>query len=70
MGDKHISFDRHGDKIEIVIRNSSFVKIFKTEVSINDQKGLEILLKDLRNKGVDLIGIIKKRMIDDSGWFD
>ncbi len=67
---KHISFDRHGDKIEIVIRNSLFVKTFKREVSINDKKGLEILLKDLRDKGVDLVGIIKNRMVDNSGWFD
>ena len=60
----------HGDMLEIVVRNSSFVKIFKREVGINDRKGLEILLKDLRDKGVDLISIIKKRMIDNSGWFD
>ncbi len=70
MNPKHVSFDRHGDMLEIVIRNSSFVKIFKREVNINDRKGLEILLKDLRDKGVDLVGIIKKRMVDDSGWFD
>ena len=70
MNQKHISFDRHGDMLEIVIRNSSFVKIFKREVNINDRKGLEILLKDLRDKGVDLVGIIKRRMVDDSGWFD
>lgn len=68
--DKHISFDRHGDKIEIIIRNSSFVKIFKREVSINDRKQLEILLKDLKDKGVDLIGIIRRRMLDGSEWFD
>ncbi len=70
MSQKHISFDRHGDKLEVVIRNSSFVKVFKMEVNINDRKGLELLLKDLKDKGVDLIGIIRKRMIDDSGWFD
>ena len=70
MNQKHISFDRHGDMLEIVIRNSSFVKIFKREVNINDRKGLEILLKDLRDKGVDLVGIIKRRMVDDSGWFE
>ena len=70
MSQKHISFDRYGDKIEIVIRNSSFVKTFKREVNINDRKGLEVLLKDLKDKGVDLIDIIKRRMVDDSGWFD
>ena len=70
MSQKHISFDRYGDKIEVIIRNSSFVKIFKQEVDIKDKKGLELLLKDLKDKGGELIGIIKKRMIDDSGWFD
>lgn len=67
---KHGSFDRHGDKVEITIRNSSFVKIFQSEVNINDKKGLEVLLKDLKNKGVDLIGIIRTKMLDGSEWFD
>lgn len=64
------SFDRQGDTLEVIIRNSSFVKIFKREVNTNNRKGLELLLKDLKAKGVDLIGIIRKRMISDSGWFD
>jgi len=67
---KHIGFDRHGDKLEVTVRDSSFKKIFKREVSTSDRKELEILLKDLKDKGVDLIGIIKRRMIDGSGWFD
>jgi len=40
---KHISFDRHGDKIEVIIRNSAFVKTFQREVSINNKKDLEVL---------------------------
>ena len=67
---KHISFDRHGDKVEVVIRDSSFKKTYQKEVSINNRKELESLLIDLKNKGVDLIGIIKRRMTDGSGWFD
>ena len=70
MSKKHISFDRHGDKLEVIIRDSSFVKTYQKEVSINDRKELELLLKDLKFKGVDLIGIIKRKMIGDSGWFD
>ena len=70
MSNKHISFDRHGDKIEVIIRDSSFVKIYQKEVSTNNRRELEDLLKDLKNKGVDLIGVIRKRMTDDSGWFD
>jgi len=66
---KHISFDRHGDKIEVIIRDSSFVKIFKREVSIGDRRELEQLLIDLKDKGVDLIGLIRRKMIEDSDWF-
>ena len=66
----HVGCGRHGDKLEVVIRDSSFKKIFKKEVSTDNRKELECLLKDLKDKGVDLIGIIKRRMIDGSGWFD
>ena len=54
----------------MIIRNSSFVKTYHKEVNANNKKELELLLKDLKNKGVDFIGIVKKRMIDNSGWFD
>jgi len=67
---KHISFDRHGDKIEVIIRNSAFVKTFQREVSTNNKKELEILLKDLKNKGVDLIGLVIQKTSEGSGWFD
>lgn len=67
---KHISFDRHGDKIEVIIRDSSFKKIYQKEVSISDRKELAVLLKDLKNKGVDLIGLVIKKTSEDSGWFD
>jgi len=67
---KHISFDRHGDTIEVVIRDSSFKKTYQNEVNITNRKGLEDLLIDLKNKGVDFIGIIRRKMIEDSEWFD
>ena len=67
---KHISFGGHGDIVEVIIRDSSFKKIYQKQVSITNRKELENLLIDLKNKGVDLIGIIKRRMIDGSGWFD
>ena len=70
MSSKHISFDRNGDKLEVIIRDSSFKKIFQTTVNTGNRKELEGLLKDLKNKGVDLIELIKRRMRDDSGWFD
>ena len=70
MPKKHISFDRNGDKLEVIIRDSSFKKIFQTEVNTGNRKELEGLLKDLKAKGVDLIELIRKRMVDDSGWFD
>jgi len=70
MPQKHISFDRHGDKIEVIIRNSSFVKTFQREVNTNNKKELESLLKDLKNKGVDLIGLVIQKTSEGSGWFD
>ena len=33
-------------------------------------KEFKELLKELKRKGVDLIGIIRRKMIDGSGWFD
>lgn len=66
----HVGCERHGDKLEVIIRDSSFKKTFQTVVNTGNRKELEGLLKDLKDKGVDLIGIIKKRMIDGSGWFD
>ena len=68
--EKHVGCERHGDKLEVIIRDSSFKKTFQTTVNTGNRKELENLLKDLKNKGVDLIAIIKKRMIDGSGWFD
>lgn len=67
---KNVHFDRHGDKLEVLIRNSDFVKIYQKEVNINDRKELVVLLKDLKNKGVDLIGLVIKKTSDGSGWFD
>lgn len=66
---KNIKFDKFGDTIEVIIRDPNFSKIFKKQVSINNKKELEILLNDLRNKGVDLIGIIKKKIISGDDWF-
>jgi len=67
---KNVRFDRFGDTIEVIIRDPNFSKIFKKQVSINNKKELEMLLKDLRNKGVDFIGIIKRKMISGSDdWF-
>lgn len=68
-GQKLTTFDRHGDKIEVILRSSNFVKIYQKEVSINDKKGLEGILSDLKNKGVDFIGLIKRGMLNDSEWF-
>ncbi len=70
MSHKNISFDRHGDKLEVIVRDSSFKKTYQKEVNINDKKELGVLLKDLKDKGVDLIGLIRKKMTEDTGWFD
>jgi len=70
MSQKNVSFDRHGDKLEVIIRDSSFKKIYQKEVSITDRKELEILLKDLKHKGVDLIGLVIKKTSEGSGWFE
>jgi len=67
---KNISFDRHGDKLEVIVRDSSFKKIYQKEVSTHDKRELESLLKDLKDKGVDLIGLIIKKTKDGSTWFD
>ena len=68
--EKHISFDRHGDKIEVIIRDSSFKKIYQKEANTGSRKELELLLEDLKNKGVDLIGIVIKKTMEGNGWFD
>ncbi len=70
MSHKNISFDRYGDKLEVIVRDSSFKKTYQKEVNINDKKELEVLLKDLKAKGIDLIGLIRKKMVEDTGWFD
>ncbi len=67
---KCVKFNTNGDKLEVIIRDSSFKKIFQTEVNISNKKEIEGLLEDLKNKGVDLIGVIKRKMIEDDGWFD
>lgn len=64
------AFDRHGDKIEVIVRDSSFKKIYQKEVGVGNTKELESLLEDLKNKGIDLIKIIKRKMINNSDWFD
>ena len=66
----HLSSYSNGDKLEVIIRDTSFNKIFHKEVNTGNKKELENLLKELKNKGVDLIGLIKKKMISDNGWFD
>jgi len=60
----------NGDKLLVVIRDTSFKKIYQKEVNTGNKKELEVLLEDLKNKGVDLIGLIRKKMISDNGWFD
>ena len=65
-----VSTYSNGDKLEVIIRDNSFKKIFQKEVNTGNKKELEGLLKDLKNKGVDLIGLIRKKMISDDGWFD
>ena len=60
----------NGDKLQVIIRDTSFNKIYQREVNTGNRKELESLLKDLKNKGVDLIGLIRKKMISDNGWFD
>jgi len=67
---KKVNCTRNGDIIEVIVRDTSFRKIFQAEANINNKKELEYLLKDLKSKGVDLIDIIRKKMIGDNGWFD
>ena len=65
-----VSVYNNGDKLQVIIRDTSFRKIYQREVNTGNRKELESLLKDLKNKGVDLIGLIRKKMISDNGWFD
>jgi len=60
----------NGDKLLVIIRDTSFKKIYQKEVNTGNKRELENLLKDLKDKGVDLIGLIRKKMISDNGWFD
>ena len=65
-----LSIYNNGDKLQVIIRDTSFKKTYQREVNTGNKKELESLLKDLKHKGVDLIGIIRKKMIIDNGWFD
>ncbi len=65
-----VSTYSHGDELEVIIRDTSFKKIFQKKVNTGNKKELEGLLKDLKAKGVDLIGLIRKKMVNDNGWFD
>ncbi len=60
----------NGDELEVIIRDSSFKKIFQKKINTGSRKEMEDLLKDLKAKGVDLIGLIRRKMINDNGWFD
>lgn len=66
---KNVTFDKRGDKLEVKVRDASFNKIYENEVSIHDKKALENLLKDLKAKGIDLIGLIIKKMRVSEDWF-
>ena len=65
-----VSTYSNGDKLEVIVRDNGFKKIFQREVNTGNRKELETLLKDLKDKGVDLISVIKRKMLNDSGWFD
>ena len=65
-----LSIYNNGDKLQVIIRDTSFKKTYQREVNTGNKKELESLLKDLKHKGVDLIGLIRKKMISDNGWFD
>ena len=65
-----VSTYSNGDELEVIIRDTSFKKIFQKKVNTGNKKELEELLKDLKAKGVDLIGLIRRKMITDNGWFD
>ena len=58
-----VSTYSNGDKLEVIVRDNSFKKIFQREVNTGNRKELETLLKDLKDKGVDLIRVIKRRML-------
>ena len=64
-----VSIRKEGDILEVIIRNQSYVKTFHKKVRVNEKKDLEELSIDLKNKGIDLIKIIKNKMITDSDWF-
>ena len=65
-----VSVYNNGDKLQVIMRDTSFKKIYQREVNTGNRKELESLLKDLKNKGVDMIGLIRKKLISDNGWFD
>ncbi len=65
-----VSVYNNGDKLQVIMRDTSFKKIYQREVNTGNRKELESLLKDLKNKGVDLIGLIRKKLISDNEWFD
>ncbi len=60
----------NGDRLEVIIRDTSFKKTYQREVNTGNRKELESLLKELKHKGVDLIEVIRKKIISDNGWFD
>ena len=65
-----VSVYSNGDKLQVIIRDTSFKKTYQREVNTGNNKELESLLKDLKDKGVDLIGLIRRKMVSDNGWFD
>ena len=65
-----VSIYNNGDKLEVIIRDTSFKKTYQREVNTGNRKELESLLKELKHKGVDLIEVIRKKIISDNGWFD
>lgn len=65
----HVQFIRSQDVMQVIIRDSSFNKIFDRTVNTTNKKDLENLLEDLKHKGVDLIAIIKNKMINGDDWF-
>jgi len=66
---KHIKYKLQGDKLEVIIRDAAFTKVYNREVSIRNKKELSGLIQDLRDKGVDLLSALKSKPHKDT-WFD
>lgn len=62
-------YSQTNDRIEIIIRDASFQKIFSGEAKISSKSDLKALLNKLRAKGIDMYRIALDCQGQESDWF-